>query len=102
MKHIIYGAVLTLMVAASASGQGYEQRVDRGRTKTGGAEPVEKPNTIRGEKVDVSGVLPHVTRSGINIINPVAGPEHGDGRDNVSRNVVTGEASGLKFIAWEF
>jgi hypothetical protein len=103
MKRMI-GAVVVAGCVSAGWAQDFEQRAERGGTAASRetrAVP-DKPNTIRGEKADVSGVIPHATRSGVNLVNPAAGPEHGDGRDNVQRDVVTGEATGLKLFAWEF
>jgi hypothetical protein len=104
MKRTIGAALILVAGAAWLPAQSFEQKVDRGGTKSRGETTAlpDKPNTIRGEKVDVSGAAVTVSRSGVNAINPAAGPQHGDGKDNVSRNVVTDEASGLKFLAWEF
>ena len=103
MKRMICSVVAAGCVSAGWA-QYFEQRADRGGTAARGEARAlpDKPNTIRGDKVDIAGVIPQATRSGVNLVNPAAGPEHGDGRDNVQRNVVTGEATGLKLFAWEF
>ncbi len=62
------------------------------------------PNRIIGRKTNVSGVLPLLAkaRHPFHVLNPAAPAEYGDGRQNVARNVITGEAEGIVVLAIEF
>jgi hypothetical protein len=63
-----------------------------------------KPNEIVVGNVTYSGIVVEAVKTGkpLQLLNPVAPPIYGAPEDNVSRNLLNGKITGLKFFAIRF
>lgn len=68
--------------------------------------PGLKPNEYKRGKKTYKGIAVHAARSKnpLQLINPFAPKEYGSGWDNVSRDVTTGQITGLNFfsVIWDW
>jgi hypothetical protein len=62
------------------------------------------PNEVRAGRVTCRGILVQLVRSPrpLQMVNPAAPAEYGNAEQNVSRNPVSGRASGLNFFSIRF
>ncbi len=105
MKIPAFFAVLSLCSGSALVAQTYQADLPESKKLVLPEKPrVKAINRTVGAKVNYSGVAVHWAKLKYpaQTINPFAGSEAGDGKDNVAINAVTGEADGLKFFSIEF
>jgi len=61
-------------------------------------------NRVLGVNLRTDGVIPRVFRARhpLQLINPLAPPEYGNGLDNVTTDPQSGQANGIRFIGLKF
>ena len=72
--------------------------------QTSGLSFAAKPNEIVKGNVAYSGVAVQVVKTSnpLQLVNPAASPRYGAAEDNVSRDLFSGRASGLKIFSIRF
>lgn len=101
-------ALVFLAAGASAQAPGMERnlntRAARLEREKALAQPEKNKNKIVGRRVAYSGIVVQAIKAEkpLQLLNPMAPGEYGNGEDSITRAPKTGRVNGLKIFSIEF